>query len=96
MKIGDICEFKINFPDADFWLIRKGNDKTVGTPTRNFSTEHIGVKIIDTNQVVPEFLFYMFQFLQQKGDFVKLSRGTLNLKHISISDIKDIPVFFKN
>jgi len=47
MTIGDICIFKTNFPDADFWLQRKGSEETVGTPLKEFYEENIGVKIKD-------------------------------------------------
>ena len=45
MTIGDVCIFKTNFPDADFWLQRKGSEKTVGKPLKEFSEENIGVQI---------------------------------------------------
>jgi hypothetical protein len=95
MTISDVCEFKLNFQDADFWLIRKGSEKTVGTPVKEFSPEHIGVKIINTDLVLPDFLFYYFQFLHMQGLFIQYAHGTLNLKNIKISDIKNIPIAFK-
>ena len=60
MTLGTICEFKLNFENADFWLIRKGSEKTVGTPTRSFNEENIGVKVREEylDRVLPDFLFY--------------------------------------
>jgi hypothetical protein len=95
MTISDVCEFKLNFQDADFWLIRKGSEKTVGTPVKEFSSEYIGVKVINTDLVLPDFLFYYFQFLHMQGLFTQYAHGTLNLKNIKISDIKNIPIAFK-
>lgn len=93
MKIGDVCEFKVNFKDADFWLIRKGSEKTVGTPTKDFSPEHIGVKV-NREFLDPQFMFYQFMSIHMSGFFSRLANGTTNLKHISISDIKNFPIAF--
>jgi hypothetical protein len=96
MRIGDVCVFKTNFEDADFWLQRKGSIDTVGKPTKVYYKENIGVKIreeyqdkLDTN-----YLYYYFLYLYQKGAFKPLSHGTLNLQNITISDIKSIPIEF--
>lgn len=97
MTIGDICIFKTNFPDADFWLQRKGSEKTVGTPTKDFYEENIGVKIMDDfrDRVDPGYLYYYFQFLHKQGVFAPIAHGTLALKNVRISDIKTIPISFK-
>lgn len=92
MTIGDLCEFKTKFPEADFWLIRKGSETTVGKPVQEFNPEHIGVKVVRTDLINPQYLYYVFMHLQQSGKFVNLAHGTLKLKHISISDVKSIPV----
>jgi len=92
MTLGDLCEFKINFPEADFWLVRKGSEKTVGMPTKDFDSERIGVKVIRTDILNPQYLYYMFMHLQQSGKFIPYAYGSLNLKNIRISDIKSIQV----
>ena len=43
MTIGNICIFKTNFPEADFWLQRKGSEKTVGTPTKEYSDDRLSL-----------------------------------------------------
>lgn len=97
MRLGTICEFKLDFENADFWLVRKGSEKTVGTPTRSFDKENIGVKVREEylDRVLPDFLFYYFQYLHQNGIFSQLSHGTLQLKNISLKDIQNIPVSFQ-
>jgi len=92
MTIGDLCEFKINFEDADFWLISKGDKMSVGKPTNEFNPEHIGVKVIARDILDPKYLYYMFMYLNQNGELSKLSSGTLKLQHIRISDIKNIEI----
>ena len=97
MTIGDVCIFKTNFPDADFWLQRKGSEKTVGTPIKEFNEENIGVKVMDKyrDQIDSNYLYYYFQYLHQKGMFEPISKGTLSLKNIRVSDIKSIPLSFR-
>ena len=92
MTLGDLCEFKVNFPEADFWLIRKGNEKVVGKPTKEFDPERIGVKVIQTDILDPQYLYYVFMYLQGSGKFIPFAHGTLKLKNISIRDIKSISV----
>ena len=95
MRIGDVCEFKTKFEDADFWLIRKGSETEVGKPVKTYSSENIGVKVIDTEILNPSYLYYVFMHLHQSGKFITLSHGTTKLKNISISDIKNIPISFQ-
>ena len=92
MTLGDLCEFKINFPEADFWLIRKGNEQMVGKPTKEFDSERIGVKVIQTDVLDPQYLYYVFMHLQGSGKFIPLAHGSLRLKNISIRDIKSISI----
>jgi choline kinase len=92
MTLGDLVDFKTNSEDADFWLIRKGSENTVGKPTKEYSPEHIGVTIKDDSVINPQYLFYYFTMLQSKGIFKMLSKGTTRLMNIRISDVKSIPV----
>lgn len=92
MTIGDVCEFKVRFEDADFWLIRKGSESVVGKPVKEYSPEHIGVKIIDREMFDPQYLYYLFMAFHQNRFFEKFAHGTIKLKHINIRDIKSIPI----
>jgi len=92
MTIGDVCIFKLNFSEADFWLVRKGSEEMVGTPIKTFSPENIGVKIIDTDVIDPVYLYYVFLYFNKSGKMKQLANGSLRLKHISISDIKKIKI----
>lgn len=92
MRLGDICEFKSNCQDCDFWIVRKGTEKAVGKPTRTFSPEYIGVKVTKKELVLPDFLYYYIEYLNSIGIFAQLSTGTTNLKNIKISEVKDIPI----
>ena len=92
MTIGDLVDFKTNFEDADFWLIRKGSENTVGKPVKEYSPEHIGVKVKEGSPVLPDYLFYVFMMLQNKGVFTQMAKGTTRLQNIRVSDIKKIPI----
>jgi hypothetical protein len=92
MVIGDLCEIKVNFEDADFWLVRKGTETSVGLPTKEFSPEHIGVKVTAVDVLIPDYLFYVFMNMQMNGIFKRLCNGTTNLKNIRVKDITSIPV----
>ena len=92
MKLKDIVDLNIDNPAADFWIIRRGSDKQVGRPTREYSPEHIGVSVIRPDLVLADYLFYVFEFLANQGVFVKLAEGTTNLRTIKIRDLKNIPL----
>ena len=92
MRLKDLCDFSLNNPDADFWLVRKGSANVVGTPTKEFSPENIGVTVTRTDILLPDYLFYVFQYLVSSGKLQQLSHGTTKLSNIRISDIGNIQV----
>ena len=82
-----------NMTDADFWIIGKGDGKVIGKPTEDRSIigpSYIGIKVLTPEKINPKYLFYLFQHLQYQGEFSKLAKGTLNLKHITLSDVKSV------
>lgn len=90
--LGHLCQIGTNMPDADFWLTRKGSRKTVGTPTKTFKPEHIGIKVTHTHILLPNYLFYMMQYLQVKDVFGSVATGILQLVHITVKQVKAIPI----
>ena len=95
MILSDLCDVKTNFPDADFWLIRKGTKEKVGIPTKEYSPEYIGIKVTDTERILPQYLFYWFQYIHTKKFFEQHSLGTLKLVHIRTEFVKNLPVDFR-
>lgn len=89
MKLRDLATVKTNFPDADFWLRRSGDTKTVGEVLREFNPDAIGVKIERTDILDPTYARYMFQYLQQKGTWAQLASG-VTVQHIRASDVANI------
>ena len=92
MKLKQIVDLKVNDPDANFWLIRKGSANKVGRPTREYSSEHIGVSVTRPDLVLADYLFYVFEFMANNGVFTQLAQGTTGLKSISVKDLKNIPL----
>jgi len=90
MKLSDLATIRTNFPDADFWLVRRGSLKTCGQPVRDFNPEHIGVKVVRTDLLLPDYLYYCMQHLHTSKVWEPMATGTLSLVNIGISDVRDI------
>lgn len=87
MRLGDLCALKTKFEDADFWIARRGTKEMVGKPTRTYNPEHIGIKVIKTDVLDPNYLYHLMEYLWGKGFFSDLAFGSLRLVHIRIDDL---------
>jgi hypothetical protein len=92
MRLKDLCDVKTNFPDADFWITRKGDMNSVGKPTKEFDPEKIGIKVVRTDLLLPDYLYYVFEFLVMNGSFATMVRGNTNLKNITVDDVKNLAI----
>ncbi len=90
MKLSDLAEIKTNYPEADFWLIRRGSVKQCGKPVRTFNREHFGVKVRRTDILLPDYLYYVFLHFHSSKMWEPLTHGTLNLVNIQLQDVKNI------
>lgn len=90
MRLGDVATIKTNFPDADFWLVRRGSLKSCGSPSREFNPEHIGIKVIRTDILLPDYLYYCMMWLHQSKVWEARATGSLSLVNITISDVRNI------
>ena len=91
-RLKDLCTVKTNFPDADFWLQRNGSESTVGTPTKTFSPDNIGIKVTATDVLDPAYLYYMMMHIHNTGYWKPRATGALRLVHIKASDVANMPV----
>lgn len=89
-NLGHLIDTKIGMKDADFWIHRRGSVDRVGTPTREYDRQHIGVKVRDTGRLDPNYAFYMIQHLANSGHFAKVSTGTTKLMNITTKHINNI------
>ncbi|MCF5551121.1 hypothetical protein ALQ54_200117 [Pseudomonas syringae] len=90
MRLSDVATIRTNFPEAHFWLIRRGSADRCGAPGRVFNPEHIGVLVNRTDIVLPDYLFYALMHVHQQGYWERLATGTLNLVNIRVSDVQRI------
>jgi hypothetical protein len=91
-RLKDIAKIATNMQDADFWLVRKGSDKTVGKPVKEFDPSRIGVKVVRTDVLDPKYLYYVMMNLHNQGHFARIANGTTNLVNIRVEDIANIPL----
>lgn len=89
-RLKDFAKIGTNFPDADFWVIRKGSLDTVGMPVKEYSPEYIGIKITSPDILSSQFLYYAIMNAQNQGYFRAKANGVTNLVNIRVSDIADI------
>lgn len=90
-KLGQHADIGTNMSDADFWIIRKGDEKSVGKVTDEYSPEHIGVKNRN-HKIDSNYLKYSLQHVHNQGYYKGLSIGTTRLKNIRVKHVSDIPI----
>ena len=90
MKLQDVATISTNMKDADFWIVRRGSLKTVGKPLREFNPEHIGIKVLRTDLLLPDYLFYCMMHLHSSQQWEPLATGSLSLVNIRVSDVQRI------
>lgn len=90
MKLSEVATIRTHFPEAHFWIVRRGSAAQCGEPTRVFNPEHIGVRVERTDRLLPDYLFYALVALHQGGNWQKVATGTLSLVNIRVSDVRRI------
>lgn len=90
MRLSDVATIQTNFPEAHFWIIRRGSADRCGEPTREFNPEHIGIRITRLDLLLPDYLFYALMHVHQDGNWKTLVTGTLSLVNIRVSDVRRI------
>lgn len=86
----DVASVRVNDPDADFWIARRGSQDAVGKPTREFSPEAFGIKVQRPDVVLPDYLFYAMQYLHSQGYWKPIATGSLRLVNIRAKDVRDV------
>lgn len=94
-RLKHVATVKTNFPEADYWVVRKGGIDDIGRPTNEFNPEHIGVKIDRTDILFPKYHQYSMQFAHQSGYFKQHARGTLRLQNLPLEAVKNMPIVFR-
>jgi hypothetical protein len=90
MKLAAVATIQTNFPEAHFWIVRRGSAERCGEPVRVFNTEHIGIRIERLDLLIPDYLFYALKHVSQSGHWAQVATGTLSLVNIRVSDVRSI------
>jgi hypothetical protein len=92
VKLGQAVSVKIGDPDADFYIVRRGSAKTVGSVTREYNPEHFGVRVTATDAIDPSYLYYAMMHRHQTGVYEAIATGTLKLVNIKKADITGLVI----
>lgn len=90
MRLSDVATIQTKFPDAHFWIVRKGSADRCGEPSREFNPEHIGIRINRIDLLLPDYLFYALMHVHQVGYWKTVVTGALSLVNIRVSDVRRI------
>lgn len=90
MKLSDVATIRTDFPEAHFWIVRRGSAERCGEPVRVFNPEHIGIRVNRTDLLLPDYLFYALLHMHQSGQWKPIATGTLSLVNIRVSDVRQI------
>jgi hypothetical protein len=91
MKMSDVCKVGTGMADADFWIKRIGSSDTVGKPHKNLDMDDIGIKVIRTDILFPDYLYYVMMMFQMQGVFDSLAVGKIT-KILTIKSVSDIKI----
>lgn len=90
MKLSDVATIRTDFPEAHFWIVRRGSAERCGEPVRVFNPEHIGIRVNRTDLLLPDYLFYALRHMHQSGQWKAIATGALSLVNIRVSDVRQI------
>lgn len=90
MKLAAVATIRTNFPEAHFWIVRRGSKGACGEPTRVFNPEHIGIRVDRIDLLLPDYLFYALTHVHTSGHWEQIATGTLSLVNIRVSDVRSI------
>ncbi len=90
MNLSDVATIRTNYPEAHFWIVRRGSAERCGEPVRVFNPEHIGIRVDRTDILLPDYLFYALMSIHQRGHWKEIATGTLSLVNIRVSDVRSI------
>lgn len=96
-KLGNHVEIKTNFPDADFWIVRRHDRHVVGSVETTYNPEHFGIKVKESSKglIDPTYLKYMMTYIHSRGYYTSLPSGSTKLVNIKKKHIEDIPLSFQ-
>lgn len=101
-ELSQLASISENIDEPDFYIRRKGSVKTLGDvskqrPEGSHKSSWLGIKLneIGIRFIDPDFLYYIMMTEKSKGTWAEIAKGTLNLVHITKSDIESFKLPFK-
>ncbi|PXF32101.1 hypothetical protein WH50_06485 [Pokkaliibacter plantistimulans] len=90
MFLSDVATVEVGLENADFYIVRRGTMDSVGSVTKEFNPEHIGVSVFRTDILLPTYLYYCFMHIHSQGHWRALATGTLSLVNIRLREVRSI------
>lgn len=88
-----LCDIKLDFPEADFWLKTRGSITIVGTISEIYNAQYIGIKLVKFNSFTVDDIKNYLRKLQQQGYMSHISTGDIFLfREISTKDVANIKI----
>lgn len=75
--LGEMVEFGADLEEADFWIQARGEN--IGKPSRTRGPGTLGVKVTDLEKLVPDYLYYVFEYMSSSGQFSQVRKLTPKL-----------------
>jgi hypothetical protein len=102
LNLSQLASISENIDDPDFYIRRNGSVKTLGDvskerPEGSHQSSWFGIKLNDIGKrfIDPNYLYHVMMNLKNKGTWAKIAKGTLDLVHITISDIGSLSFAFE-
>lgn len=89
-RLKDLCQISTDFPDAHFWITRRGSEDSVGSVTKEYNKESFGIGVTRPDIVLPDYLYYALMNLHMGGYWKGKTQGVLQLVHIRKEDVENI------
>ena len=87
-RLGDIADIKIDDPDADFWIQRRGSKKNVGRVVTKHSKYDFGVTLKGGN---PKFLVHALDLSRWYKTWRKrFQYGSVGVKNVRKDDLEKL------
>lgn len=89
--LGHIANIDLNMPNADFYVVRKGNQFQLGGVTSNFDPAHFGVKITDP-RIDPKNVRSALEDIHASGAWQMPGTSPTSVKILKHDHLRNIPI----
>ena len=87
----NLAKAKLNFPDADFWVQRRGARNNIGKVSKEFNRENIGIKVLRLDELDPGYLYYWMEHVQSQNWWERMGiPGVTGIWHLRVRDVQSL------